>query len=252
MNSSATTRIPALKHRLLSEFYMSATDIYSGESSAKYHLDKRSIPAQALPWICELRARKFQPHVSSGAVVFEYGVGYGWNLAHLSCGRKIGCDISTMLETEVRKLGIEFIYKPEEILDATADIVICHHALEHLSSPSEALAQMHRILKPNGVLLLFVPYEKEKRYRQFNAGEANHHLFSWNVQTLGNLVEVCGFKFVEGGLQKFRFDRFAARVAMKLHLGRAGYFAVRALALLVAPEYEIRLIARKNLTRVSS
>lgn len=229
-----------------------ATDIYSGDSSAKYHLDKRSIPAPALPWICELRARKFQPYVSPDAVVFEYGVGYGWNLAQLNCRRKIGCDISPLLETEVRKLGIEFVYKPEEITDATADVVICHHALEHLSSPSEALAQMGRILKPNGLLLLFVPFEKEKRYRQFNAREPNHHLFSWNVQTLGNLIETCGFKFIEAGLQKFRFDRFAARVAMKLQLGRSGYFAVRALALLVAPEYEILLVARKNSDRVSS
>ncbi|MGI8966290.1 MAG: class I SAM-dependent methyltransferase [Limisphaerales bacterium] len=230
---------------------MGATEIYSGDCSAKYHLDKRSIPAQALPWICELRAKKFQPHVSPDSVVFEYGVGYGWNLAHLSCRRKIGCDISPLLETEVQKLDIEFVYTAEEIPEATADVVICHHALEHLSSPSEALAQMHRILKPNGSLLLFVPYEKERRYRRFNAAEPNHHLFSWNVQTLGNLVATCGFTFVEGGLQKFRFDRFAARVARKLRIGRAGYFAIRSLALLIAPEYEIRLVAKKNSPRAS-
>lgn len=228
------------------------TEIYSGDSSATYHLDKRAIPSEALPWIGELRAKKFQPYISAGSTVFEYGVGYGWNLARLSCRRKIGCDISPLLEAEVKKLGIEFVYKPEEIPSAIADVVICHHALEHLSSPSEALAEMHRILKPNGSLLLFVPYEKEGRYRQYNAVEPNHHLFSWNVQTLGNLVEACGFKFVEGDLQKFRFDRFAARVATKLRLRRSGYFAIRALALLVAPEYEIRLIARKKSDQISS
>lgn len=222
-----------------------ATEIYSGDSSAKYHLEKRAIPAQALPWICELRAKKFQPHVSPDDVVFEFGVGYGWNLAQLKCRRKIGCDISPLLETEARKLGMEFVYKPEKIADATADVVICHHALEHLSSPTEALAQMRRILKPNGLLLLFVPYEKERRYHKFNADEPNHHLYSWNVQTLGNLVETCGLNFVEGGLQKFRFDRFAALLAIKLRLGRAAYFAIHALALLVAPEYEVRLIAKK-------
>ncbi len=225
---------------------LNVTEIYSGDSSAKYHVDKRAIPARALPWIFELRARKFQPHVSPDDVVFEFGVGYGWNLARLDCRRKIGCDISPLLEAEVQKLGIEFVYKPEEIADATADVVICHHALEHLSSPTEALAQMRRILKPNGLLLLFVPYERERRYQKFNTREPNHHLFSWNVQTLGNLVETCGFSFVEGGLQKFRFDRFAALLAIKLRLGRAAYFAIHALALLAAPEYEVRLIAKKS------
>ena len=163
-----------------------------------------------------------------------------------------GTTAAPLLEPAARQLGIEFVYKPEEIPDATADVVICHHALEHLSSPSEALAQMRRILKPDGLLLLFVPYEKERRYRQFDSTEPNHHLFSWNVQTLGNLVETCGFNFVEGGLQKFRFDRFASMVALKFRLGRAGYFIIRRIALLIAPEYEVRLIARKNSEHTSA
>ncbi len=223
-----------------------AEEIYSGPGSAEYHIEKRSIAPQALPWLYELRAKKFRKYIPNDAIVFEYGVGYGWNLARLDCRRKIGCDVSPLLEAEVKKLGIEFVYDPKEIPDASADVVICHHTLEHVASPENVLRQIHRILKSEGKLLLFVPYEKEKRYRRFDRAEPNHHLFSWNVQALGNLAENCGFNVIEAGIQKFRFDRFATRAALKLHLGRTGYFLIRSLALLIAPGYEVRLIASKR------
>jgi len=48
---------------------------------------------------------------------------------------------------------------------------------------------------------LFVPYEKERKYRHYDSKEPNHHLYSWNVQTLGNLVEEIGFKVMEGKIK---------------------------------------------------
>lgn len=41
--------------------------------------------------------------------------------------------------------------------DATADIVICSHVLEHLPRPDFTMGEIHRILKPGGLLLVGVP-----------------------------------------------------------------------------------------------
>ncbi|MGH8056434.1 MAG: class I SAM-dependent methyltransferase [Candidatus Entotheonellia bacterium] len=49
-------------------------------------------------------------------------------------------------------VGIEDI----PLLDACADLVICRNALDHMPRPEEALQQIHRLLKPDGVFFLSV------------------------------------------------------------------------------------------------
>jgi len=49
-------------------------------------------------------------------------------------------------------VGIEEI----PLLDACADLVICRNALDHMPRPEEALRQIHRLLKPDGVFFLSV------------------------------------------------------------------------------------------------
>src|SRR5690606_23335995 len=133
--------------------------------------------------------------------------------------RKIGFDVSLFLAEEVQEHGIDFISSSAAIADESMDVVLCHHALEHVPEPGSALQEMHRVLKPSGKLLLFVPYEKERRYREYNPAEPNHHLYSWNVQTLGNLVCEMGFVLVSAGVGRFGYDRWAANCANRLNLG---------------------------------
>jgi hypothetical protein len=92
---------------------------------------------------------------------------------------------------------------------------------------------------------LFVPFEKERRYRRFAPTEPNHHLYSWNAQTLGNLVTDAGFELREARLARFGYDRFAATWACRLHLEEAGFRCVRALAHFLRPAWEVRVVAAK-------
>ncbi len=219
---------------------------YRGDAGRRYHLSKRGIPDEALPWVARLRSRKFAPFVRSGDVVLEYGVGSGWNLADLACQRKIGFDVADFLEPSLRALGIEFVAETRSLLDAAADVVLCHHTLEHLLQPADALKEMRRLLKPEGRLLLYVPFERQRGCDQFDRDEPNHHLYSWNVQTLGNLVEETGFKTTEAGLGEFGYSRFAAAWAVKLRLGEGGFRCLRKLLHVIRPAYEVRLIAVKQ------
>ena len=47
-------------------------------------------------------------------------------------------------------------------------------------------------------------------------------LYSWNVQTLGNLLETNGFTVIEGLVGRFGYDRFSAVFAVRYHLGEIG------------------------------
>jgi SAM-dependent methyltransferase len=218
---------------------------YRGEAGRRYHEFKRGLPERAIPWVAALRARKFAPFIGDGDVVLEYGAGSGWNLAALRCRRKIGFDVADFLEPSLRALGIEFVADTQVLPESVADVVICHHTLEHVQHPPDALEEMRRLLKPEGRLLLFVPYEREARYRHFRPGEPNHHLYSWNAQTLGNLVQEAGLTVSQAGIGEFGYSRFAAAWAVRLRLGEGGFRCLRRLLHLLKPALEVRLIALK-------
>ena len=221
----------------------SSTHHYTGDAGRRYHEDKRALPEAAIPWVARLRAGKIAPHIRNDDVVLEYGVGSGWNLASLKCGRKIGYDVAAFLEPLVRQQGIEFVTETASLVDGSVNVVVCHHALEHLLTPAAALAEMRRLLRPGGKLLLFVPFERERRYRIYRPDEPNHHLYSWNVQTLGNLVTELGFELLDGKVACFGYDRITAVFAQKWSLGEPGFKLLRSIAHLVRPAGEVRVIA---------
>lgn len=218
---------------------------YQGEEGRRYHELKRAIPDTAIPWVARSRARKFQPFIKTTDVVLEYGVGYGWNLLGLQCALKLGCDVSDFLRPGIEKHGIQFVSLNES--ENSADVVICHHTLEHVLNPAETLEQISRILRPKGKLLLFVPFEKERRYRFFNPAEPNHHLYSWNVQTLGNLVTESRYSIQSASTGRFGYDRFAAKLALKLRLGEPGFNTIRSISHLLRPGLEVRIVASPKL-----
>jgi SAM-dependent methyltransferase len=218
---------------------------YQGEQGHRYHAAKRSIPEQALPWVARLRASKLAPHIKAGDVVLEYGAGLGWNLAELACARRLGFDVADFLDPSVRQGGVEFVPDAAALPGEFIDVIICHHTLEHILRPAETLECIRRLLNPGGTLLLFVPYEKERRYRRFDPSEPNGHLYSWNVQTLGRLVEESGFKVSDARLGRFGQERFAAKLASRLGLGERGFRLLRAMANLIKHEFEVRLRAVK-------
>jgi len=220
-----------------------AQEAYLGEAGRAYHEGKRAIPHAAVPWLIQTRARLFQSEIRSTDSVFEWGCGFGWNLAGLHCFRRCGYDVATQLEADVRALGIEFLGQLEALPSNSFQVILCHHALEHVSDPLAALLGIRRLLARPGKLLLAVPFERERRYRRFDPAEPNHHLFSWNVQTLGNLLHVAGYGLRELGLRSYGYDRRAALIAVRLGLGERGFRLIRRVLQILLPLREITAVA---------
>lgn len=222
-----------------------AATLYQGAAGRAYHEGKRELRAAAEPWVFALRAEKFACWVRAGDTVFELGVGSGWNLAHLRCARRIGADAATFLADRVRALGIEFVAGTHEVPDASVEVAICHHTLEHLLDPPAALNELARVLRPGGRLVLHVPWEVERRYAQFDPAEPNHHLYHWNAQNLGRLVTTLGWQVRECRARRYGYDRFAANLAARARLGERGFRAVRAALVALRPCREIELVAER-------
>jgi SAM-dependent methyltransferase len=194
--------------------------------------------------VYRLRAEKFGPWVRPEHVVVELGVGAGWNLARMLCARRIGCDAAEFLAPEVAALGIEFFANTRDLGDATADVVIAHHVLEHLIEPAAALRDLGRVLRPDGRLIVHVPWEIERRYAHYRPDEPNHHVHSWNAQSLGNWVTALGWRIESIRVRRHGYDRFAANAAARLRAGETGFRLVRAAMLALRPVREVELVAR--------
>ncbi len=220
-----------------------AARLYQGSSGQDYHEHKRALRTECLEWLLALRAAKFQRHVRPEDVVFELGVGAGWNLGRLRCARRIGCDTSEFLAERVTTLGIEFVTDIAGVPDAAAHVVICHHALEHFLEPADALRRLARVLKPGGKLIVHVPWERERRYARYQPDDPNHHLYDWNAQNLGNLVTVLGYRIESLGIRRYGYDRFAANLAFRWRVGEGGFRAIRAGLIALRPLREAELIA---------
>ncbi len=221
-----------------------ARNHYEGSRGRSYHGDKRGLPPEALAWVRRARARRLQPDVPADASLFEFGCGAGWNLADLRCRRRVGMDASVFLRAEVEAVGAEFVEDSADFPAGSFDIALAHHSLEHVADPAAVLVELRRLLRPVGRLLVVVPYEYGRAGRSFRPDEPNRHLFAWTPQTLGMLATVCGFTVTRVGLRRYGYDRFAARLAVRLGRGETTFRILRRAGQLLFPLREVALLAQ--------
>jgi 2-polyprenyl-3-methyl-5-hydroxy-6-metoxy-1,4-benzoquinol methylase len=77
------------------------------------------------------------------------------------------------------------------------DIVLMSHILEHTCSPTSTLQAVHHLLKPDGIVVVYVPNGDGIQARHdFSAWEWYHfpsHLYYYSPQTLSLLLKKIGF-----------------------------------------------------------
>ena len=59
--------------------------------------------------------------------------------------------------------------------DSSQNFVICSHVLEHVAAPLALLDEVHRVLKPNGVLVLLLP-DRRRTFDRYRPSTSLDHL----------------------------------------------------------------------------
>ena len=133
--------------------------------------------------------------------VLEFGCGLGQNI-FLHKGDSLGIDVSDFALEECKKKGIDVEKDIKKIEIGSFDSILCCHVLEHLENPHEIIEEFYRVLKPNGGLVIVLPFSnKNKPIRNFKSDVAKH-LYNWNFNSSNELLNDVGFKIV---LNKFSY-----------------------------------------------
>ena len=163
-----------------------------------------------------------QETIPSGSLVLDAGCGSGRIFRYeLAAGcRVVGVDIGDEMRdnpnVQLRARG-DIAALP--FRDASFDALLASHVMEHLPEPQRALAEMARVLKPGGVVLLLTP--NRFHYVPLLAGLLPHRLHVWfnrrrgieerdvfptvyRANTAGKLRRL----FEGAGFEVVRIDRF--------------------------------------------
>ncbi|RXJ49383.1 class I SAM-dependent methyltransferase [Gelidibacter gilvus] len=95
---------------------------------------------------------------------------------------------------DIRKIDFE---------DSYFDTIICYHILEHIEEDFTAMAELFRVLKPNGTCYLQTPFKngdiyedatKTNKSQRLEAFGQDDHVRIYSVQGLKKRLEQVGFK----------------------------------------------------------
>lgn len=117
---------------------------------------------------------------ASDLIVYDMGCG-----RHKTISRAVGIDVKRVTDI---KASIDYL---PMIKSDTAHIIVSRHSLEHLIDPVKALREWHRILRPEGKLVLVLPDHGAFDTMDFSIGNGVH-LHAYTRGSLCALIEAVG------------------------------------------------------------
>lgn len=169
-----------------SDDYISHTDGKRSLFEKIYHFVKRMALKNKLKLVNSLQTQKGR--------LLDIGAGTGDFLAAAKTG---GWDVSGIEPSAKAKeiasaKGVAFSASTENFPDESFDAITMWHVLEHVPDPDKQLAELKRLLKPNGVILVAVPNFKShdaKTYKQhWAAFDVPRHLWHFSRTAIEKLA----------------------------------------------------------------
>lgn len=134
----------------------------------------------------------FEDHVLPFDSVLDFGCGGGFLLKNLACQEKVGVELNPVARAYCNDVtGIRCVESLEAIPNASVDVVISSHCLEHATNPVEIVSALHEKLRPGGRIVIVVPLDSY--HYKWAPGNVNNHLYSFSPMNLGNILQSSGF-----------------------------------------------------------
>lgn len=151
---------------------------------------------RALPYLGE----RFFPH--KGALIVDVGAGAGHTLIPLSdAGWKnvVAVDRDDFSRRTFEEKGIRFIHADIEheqlpFEDASYDAFLSFHVVEHLKDADVFFTEAHRVLRPEGFIVLVTP-DWRKQYKTF--WRDHTHIHPYDKESIARQLRAHEFEIVE-------------------------------------------------------
>ena len=102
------------------------------------------------------------------------------------------------------QLGLEVIngiLESANLPDASADVVLLNHVIEHVDDPLQTLCEVNRILKPGGHFVIETPRYDTLMFKLLGRRERSvscgGHIYFFTTSSLRKLYEAAGFETVK-------------------------------------------------------
>jgi len=184
---------------------------------------------------------KFEGCIKKEDVVVDFGSGGGYLLKNIVCSKKVGIEVNAIAREEAKNNGVNSVEKIDEIEDNYADVIISNHALEHVECPLDILKRLYLKLKTNGKIVFITPHDEPNK--KYNPEDVNHHLYTWDRQSLGNLFKEAGFRDIEVYNIRSKWPRNYLKIYNIF--GSSFFNFLCYLYALLKKNYQIKIIAKK-------
>ncbi|NPV48913.1 MAG: class I SAM-dependent methyltransferase [Armatimonadetes bacterium] len=159
-------------------------ELYQLEETYWWFIGRRELVAQMVG----------QYHRGPAPVILDAGCGTGGTMAQVAAlGRVVGCDTSTYALGFCRKRGFKELLAGDvsalPFASGSLDVVLNCDVLEHTLDDRAALAELVRVLRPGGTLVLTVPAH---RFLWSEHDEALEHRRRYSARQLRRMLQDSG------------------------------------------------------------
>lgn len=201
--------------------YISHTDSKRSLFEKAYHFVKNIALKNKLDLI-----NSYQ--ISKGTIL-DIGAGTGefLSVAKNNGWKTVGVEPSDKAKTIAKSKGVIFVENTSELESHSCDVITMWHVLEHVPNLEEQIAELKRLLKPQGTLIVAVPNFKSydaNHYGKFWAAfDVPIHFWHFSKKAIQLLFAKENFELIK--VLPMKFDSFyVSLLSEKYKSGKMNYF----------------------------
>ena len=133
-------------------------------------------------------------NLKKDARLLDVGCGSGGLLSNVKrMGFKNLAGVDPFMASSTEREGIPLLKKELSEIDGEFDVVMLHHAFEHMEDPASVLEHLRRILSPDGIIILRIPLCDSYAWKHYGVNwhqlDAPRHLFLHTNKSVSILAE---------------------------------------------------------------